>query len=205
MEQSILPSGISTILTIVGVLAVAVVVLLLVALAAKHLRSQKQSSQTTQWTRENMPKNLSGKAKVIDADDIEVEGHRVRLARIDAPEHGQMATSLDHKPVDQGEKAKEALIDKVEGKEVRVDIIGLDTRYNRLIGEVYLGELDISREMVREGWAWAYMKYGGKRYEKEEDEAKRERRGIWGQHVAPWQWRQRGKKSRARSAGDNKA
>lgn len=132
---------------------------------------------------EKLPEQLSGKAYVTDGDGISVKGREIRLARIDAPEQGQMATAHSGKIIDQGRSAKNALYHKVGGREVRVVVRDQD-QYGRLVGTVYLGERDICREMVRDGFAWAYMEYGGEVYKQDEEEARQNKRGIWAQKDA---------------------
>lgn len=54
---------------------------------------------------------------------------------------------------------------------------------------------DINQEMVREGFAWAYQRYLDRPYAsgyiEAEEQARRERRGLWrqGNPVAPWEFR----------------
>src|SRR5690348_14102719 len=55
-----------------------------------------------------------------------------------------------------GTKAKQALADKVFGKEVRIEWTDRD-KYKRIIGEVYLDDRRICLEMVQEGFAWHYV------------------------------------------------
>src|SRR5690606_35822498 len=76
------------------------------------------------------------------------ERHRIRLHEIDAPEQGQPGSRA----------ARRALADKVEGNYVRVQVADVDD-YGRTVGKVWLGERDISRELVREGHAWVYKRY----------------------------------------------
>jgi endonuclease YncB( thermonuclease family) len=113
--------------------------------------------------------------------------HKIRLAGIDAPEKG----------LAYGTKARQALADKIFGQTIRVDWKKRD-RYGRILGRVYLGDRDISLEMVQDGMAWHY-----KRYSKElalaegEREARKAGRGLWAdkEPVPPWEWR-RGRKTK---------
>jgi endonuclease YncB( thermonuclease family) len=72
--------------------------------------------------------------------------HKIRLAQIDTPERAQPW----------GTRARQALSDKVFRKVVTVRVSDTD-RYGRLIGEIWLGDRDINRELIREGYAWAYQ------------------------------------------------
>jgi endonuclease YncB( thermonuclease family) len=97
--------------------------------------------------------------KVADGDTLTVvirDGtkFRVRLYGIDAPE-----IRHEKKPGQPyGKEAKAALMGMVLGQKVRLDIIERD-QYKRMVGIVYLGNLNVNEEMVREGWAWAYREY----------------------------------------------
>ncbi|MCC5793359.1 MAG: thermonuclease family protein [Chromatiales bacterium] len=93
--------------------------------------------------------------RVLDGDTLDIElgdgrRQRIRLAGIDAPERGQPWSAV----------ATAALRDLVEGKAVRV--LWLDEQPprgrapGRVIGEVWLDELEAGREMVAQGLAWAY-------------------------------------------------
>src|SRR4051794_30073616 len=101
----------------------------------------------------DLPKPFAGKVvAVADGDTITVlvdrTQHRIRLQHIGAAESGQ----------DFGTKARQALADKVFGKVVEVVWKERD-RYQRILGEVHVGDRNISREMGREGWAWHYAHF----------------------------------------------
>ena len=108
---------------------------------------------------------------------------KIRLAEIDAPESGQPY----------GNESKQALSDLIFGKDVRV-VEQTTDRYGRTVGRPYVGDLDVSAEMVRMGAAWAYRDYlKDKRLLILEGRAKTNKRGVWGlseaQNMAPWEWR----------------
>lgn len=102
--------------------------------------------------------------KVADGDTVTVmtsEGTKlkVRLYGIDAPEtekanHKTGVVSKPGQPY--GEEAERALSEKVLGKRAKVVIMDVD-RYRRMVGILYLGNTDINREMVQEGFAWTEM------------------------------------------------
>jgi len=108
---------------------------------------------------------------------------KVRLAEIDAPE--------SHQPY--GSRAKQALSGLVFDKEVRVVVVDID-RYGRTVGRVYLGTLDVSAEMVRQGAAWVFLRYNRDPALLPLEPAAREaRRGLWAlpeaERMPPWKWR----------------
>ena len=106
---------------------------------------------------------------------------RVRLAGIDTPEKRQPF----------GARAGEALSELILGKVVRVEFNAKD-RYGRVIGTVYLCEMNVNRTMVAEGFAWHYTKYSScPVLAGAEARAREERVGLWrqGSPVAPWVFR----------------
>ena len=65
-------------------------------------------------------------------------------------------------------------------KLIAIRLIDID-RYHRIVGRIYVDDLDVSAEMVRLGAAWVYRKYAkDKNLYSIEDEAKLYKRGIWG-------------------------
>ena len=68
------------------------------------------------------------------------------------------------------------------GKQVRLDIIEID-RYKHVMGMIWIGNRNINLEMVKEGYAEAYLEYLREPYRapfiRAEQEAKSSKRGIW--------------------------
>jgi len=124
---------------------------------------------------------------VTDGDTIgvliDLIEHKIRLAEIDTPEKAQPY----------GKKAKQALSDLVFGKIVDIEKKDVD-RYGRIVGRIYINDVDVNAEMVRGGHAWVYRQYATDQglYAMEND-AKQNKRGLWAlpeaQQVPPWQWR----------------
>ena len=57
---------------------------------------------------------------------------------------------------------------------------------------MYVGDLDINAELVRQGYAWVYRTYAKRQMLYEiEREARGAQRGLWadGNPVPPWEWR----------------
>ena len=125
---------------------------------------------------------------IADGDTLTILDDRkqqikVRLAEIDTPESAQPY----------GTRAKQELSRLVHGKTVIVKIQDID-RYGRMVGRVYVGELDVNAEMVKLGAAWVYRKYASDQslYALEK-QAKQKRAGIWNlpeaEQIPPWEWR----------------
>tara|TARA_A100001011_G_C14236027_1_gene811070 strand:+ start:1067 stop:1549 length:483 start_codon:yes stop_codon:yes gene_type:complete len=133
--------------------------------------------------------------RIIDADTIELDGGKVRLYGIDAPEMKQSCEDSKSEMYRCGISSKEALqflIDMMPDKIVRCRYTTKDV-YGRLIGECSIGKININSWLVENGWALAYRK-SSKKYVKNENIAKQNRAGIWsGKFIESWKWR-RGKR-----------
>jgi micrococcal nuclease len=128
--------------------------------------------------------------KVSDGDTIHVTTPEqtklcVRLYGIDAPETPKInnRTGRVNKPGQPyGEESWKALKSKIMGKQVRLDILVVD-KYRRMVGMIYLDNRNINLEMVREGYAEAYVEYLKPPYRIQfldaEHEAKSAKRGVW--------------------------
>ena len=130
---------------------------------------------------------ITGQARVIDGDTVEVAGERIRLFGIDAPESKQTCEVIGSDWAC-GRAAKAVLTDALVGREVTCKGKSHD-RYGRLIAKCYLDGEDINARMVREGWALAYRKYSSE-YVPQEMQARAASAGMWrGQFADPWDWR----------------
>ena len=81
-----------------------------------------------------------------------------------------------------GDESWKALESKIKGQQVKLDIIDID-KYRRMVGMIWLDDRNINLEMVREGYAEAFIEYLKPPYRAEfltaEREAKSAGRGIW--------------------------
>jgi endonuclease YncB( thermonuclease family) len=117
---------------------------------------------------------------------------RVRLYGIDAPEIGRSGESGQPG----GREARRALLVKLSGRTVTVEVRETDP-YGRTIGVVRLAGRDINREMVGDGWAWAYRHYlegpYASAYLGAEKSARTRRAGLWSRSnpEPPWEFRHR--------------
>jgi micrococcal nuclease len=130
--------------------------------------------------------DFTGKVvRVADGDSVTIlrdrEQIEVRLVDIDAPEKAQPF----------GNRSRRSLDALVKGREVRVVERGKDS-YQRTLGRVYRGEMDVNVEQVRQGMAWVYRQYAeDTTLYSIEAEARERKRGLWRDPapVPPWEWR----------------
>lgn len=126
-----------------------------------------------------------GKMRAIDGDSFHLGADEIRLVGIDAPE-GRQTCEKDGRSWACGEEAKRRLVTLVGGREIKCDVEDRD-KHGRLLAVCRVGEVDINRWMVEQGWA---VSYG--RYLDAERAAERARRGIWaGRFERPRDWRDR--------------
>lgn len=94
---------------------------------------------------------------------------KVRLNQIDAPEKNQAF----------GTAARQALSGYVFGKMVGLKTNGTD-KYGRTIAEVFVGDRNINKAMVADGYAWAYREYmSDNEYASLETRARSDTKGLW--------------------------
>jgi endonuclease YncB( thermonuclease family) len=126
---------------------------------------------------------LASVTYVVDGDSIWVrpaDGGRVRLRLegIDAPEICQSF----------GEQARQAMQALALDQPVWVTIRARDV-YGRAIARVVRvrDRMDVARQMVREGWAWADRFHGRRsRYGRDETTARAAGRGLFAQSEPEW-------------------
>jgi endonuclease YncB( thermonuclease family) len=132
--------------------------------------------------------DITGYAYVIDGDTIDIKDVRIRLNGIDTPETEQTCTAsglIWHC----GIEAAKVMHRLTKGKTVTC-IGNTKDRYGRLIGNCFVGDLDLNATMVESGMALAY-RYYSLEYVEQENIARETKKGLWsGEFVAPWDWRQ---------------
>lgn len=130
---------------------------------------------------------ITGKVvSVSDGDTITIldsskTQHKIRFEHIDAPEKKQAF----------GQKSKQFVSKYIFGKTVKVKTASKD-RYGRIIGTVFLDEVNINLELVKAGLAWHYKKYSkDKIFAIAEAIAIKKKAGLWSdpKSIPPWEFR----------------
>jgi endonuclease YncB( thermonuclease family) len=133
---------------------------------------------------------VTGAARVIDGDTIEIGGERIRFNGIDAPEMAQTCEDGQGRAYRCGATARQALGRFLDAAQpTRCDFVSRD-RYGRFVGNCFRADdASVSAYLVRHGFAMNWARYGGT-YANDQNAAKAERLGIWsGSAQPPWEWR----------------
>lgn len=139
--------------------------------------------------------------KVSDGDTISMDSGgtkvKIRFYGIETPETEKInrRTGQINKPGQPyGDEAWHALEGKIANQHVQVEVMDRD-RYGRLVSIVWLGKRNINKEMVADGWAWAYRQYlhrpHASEYINSEERARAKRLGLWREAnpQPPWEFR----------------
>jgi endonuclease YncB( thermonuclease family) len=119
---------------------------------------------------------ILGIAQAKDGDSLEVNGVRIRLYGIDAPELSQTC-NRGGKQWPCGRDAFDNLSGLATGREVRCSRLGRDD-FDRVLAKCTVGGFEVNRTMVERGYATAFRKYSND-YVAAENRAKEAGLGIW--------------------------
>lgn len=134
--------------------------------------------------------------KVWDGDTVVVQpagggrSYTCRLYGIDAPETPKKG--VPGQPYGQASAAE--LRRMALGREVAVEFTG-EQSHGRQVGIILLNGRDLNQEMVRRGYAWAYVRHlrrpHASTYLAAEQEARQAKRGLWRDRnpMPPWEFR----------------
>lgn len=132
---------------------------------------------------------VQGRATVVDGDTLEVQGVRIRLHGVDAVESAQQCRNKAGASYACGRQAANALSGWLGQRTVSCSRKDTD-RYGRMVAECQVAGQSINAWLVNQGWAMAYVQYGGAVYLPLQNQAKAAGRGIWqGVFQAPWDYR----------------
>jgi len=128
--------------------------------------------------------------RIIDGDTIKLNGERIRFAGIDTPEPKQICT-LDNIEIFCGNLATIVLKEKIGNEIVTCEREKALDKYNRILGECFINGESLSKFLVRNGYAFAFVKYS-KKYVEDENFAKKNNLGLWAMEFEfPWDFRKK--------------
>ncbi|MCW8863080.1 MAG: thermonuclease family protein [Rhodospirillales bacterium] len=141
---------------------------------------------------------LVGTACVVDGDSIViggkrqrgrcVDGDRVRLFGIEAPDLVQLCDYPDGRQFLCGRYAASFLLEHVKGRTVTCTWDSQDGE-GRYLGTCSVDGRELNRLMIEEGWAVVYRRHS-ERYVEVEAIARKAKRGLWSMKFAP-SWERR--------------
>lgn len=128
-------------------------------------------------------RQATGVVTVNDGDTLTLNGEKIRLRGIDAPEYDQICLR-DGEEYPCGRRSRDALGNLIAGRPVTCSGWERD-RYGRLLGDCSAGDDDLNAAQVAGGWAVAYGDYRDR-----EEEARAMGLGLWaGEFERPRDWR----------------
>ena len=132
---------------------------------------------------------IEGTARITDGDTLSIGPIVVRLNGVDAPEAGQTCQDNTGETWDCGTKAMNRLAELAGTDPVRCTALDRDA-YGRVIGQCWVGNVDLGALLVSEGLGWAFVRYSDV-YADLETAARKNQSGIWSSaNEAPWDYRE---------------
>jgi len=134
---------------------------------------------------------LRGEATAVEGDVLMVQGTKVRLAGIDAPDLGQICGTGTGREYDCGDMARRVLAALLAGREIECILSGPPSPDGLRAGTCRAEGKSIAGAMAVRGWAFAAIKLSH-RYVPLQAVAQARKAGMWAGRVdAPWNWRTR--------------
>jgi endonuclease YncB( thermonuclease family) len=133
---------------------------------------------------------IAGRASVIDADTLQINGERIRILDIDAPEKDQFCQqAVGDVTWECGVEATFALIDWIGETDVVCETNGLD-RYKRHLARCTVQGEDVAVWLAESGWGVPFRDCKCEAVREASARAQAAERGIWiGPFIMPWDWR----------------
>ncbi len=136
-------------------------------------------------------REISGRARALDGSTLRVDGQRVQLEGIEAPDPNQVCLKEGGKRWKCGSGARSALARALGRRRVICSVTGGADKDKPAMGSCRIAEKDIAAELVRGGHVFAESGLFST-YANEEREAEEKKAGLWaGKVERPEEWRAR--------------
>lgn len=165
-----------------------IAVVLLVAFGIAYCSSQADAQTSPRpFSSLRVGDRFGGIATVYDADTIRIEGQRIRLWGIDAPEIRQTCSDRSV-----GVLAAHHLTTLMDGQRVTCEVKMRPSR-NRAVAQCWAYSRDLAASVVDAGWAWDSPEFSRGYYADLLQSAQSRRVGLWALPTceAPWLYRRR--------------
>lgn len=127
---------------------------------------------------------VHGHPRLVDGDSFRLNNDEVRLVGIDAPE-GRQICQRDGRPWKCGEASRDHLARLIGRDSISCDSLERD-QHGRLLAICKANGKELNEEMIKSGFAVTF----GRRYRRQEAEARAAKRGLWAsQFMQPREWR----------------
>lgn len=187
------------VLRVYQILQIAIFVLLFLSCRNRNYTIDEPNTLSENIVNNSIKKNTKKQQKLIEGKVVGISDGdtftmifdngfsiKVRLNSIDCPEKKQPFSK----------RAKKELSELIFDKNVVVKYKDKD-RYGRVLGWVFVNDLNINEEMLKRGMAWHYKKYSDdQKLSDIEANARKNRIGLWSEPnpIAPWDYRESRKK-----------
>jgi endonuclease YncB( thermonuclease family) len=138
-------------------------------------------------------RTVAGQGQVIDGDSLVVNGVRIRILDVDAPERGQFCfargESVDQGAWHCGKRAAAALSDWIGEQKISCETTGQEVRKDWL-ARCSVGGEDLAQWLAANGWAVPAPDCKCEVVRSVSDQARAAELGIWSSaFTMPWEWR----------------
>lgn len=135
-------------------------------------------------------KEIKGQAHSLNGRTLKINGQKVQLYGIDAPDFEQMCQSKNQrKPFQCGLISNFKLFKLTK----HLDLVCKGKGHSNdgtLLATCYVGKIDIAQQMLLLGWAIADENVSVKKYKIIEKDMQAREVGLWDGHfIKPWEWR----------------
>jgi len=132
--------------------------------------------------------------KITDGDTIVLNGEKIRFSGIDTPELKQTCIKNEdgiYWLVHCGKFVREMLVKKIGNNTLNCERELEKDFFGRTLGECFINGESLSKFLVRNGYAFAFVKYS-KKYVEDEKYAKENNLGLWAMEFEyPWDFRKK--------------
>ena len=124
-----------------------------------------------------LAQEITGTIRVVDGDTFRLGRADIRLHAVDAPETDTPCLDGQGRPWDCGRWSAAQVAATFEGASATCRQMDVD-RYGRIVARCTARGVDMGEHIVREGWAWAYRRFGMD-YDLTEKTAAAQGVGLW--------------------------
>ena len=138
--------------------------------------------------------SFANNLKITDGDTIILNGEKIRFSGIDTPELKQTCIKNEdgiYWLTYCGKFVKEILVKKIGNNTINCEREPEKDFFGRTLAECFINDESLSKFLVINGYAFAFVKYS-KKYVEDEKYAKKNNLGLWAMEFEfPWDYRKK--------------